>query len=537
MRWLLLALLLLAGPAAATIARDNDDWTVVTASGDSRIVYVSSSDGDDADSGLTEALAKATIAAGKALMRDDMPDHLLLKKGDSWTTGFGTWNLDGRSATEPMLIGAYGTGARPKLKTDATSGCIISNVAGSVDFVAIIGIECYSTTRDPASPDYAVPVDNPIGIYWRTSNWFLLEDCKISFYGDQNLLLQGVDPLVVNAPVVRRNIITDAYGYDLNGPLIAPGVPHSQGIFACRVNDLVLEENLFDHNGYLVRETVQDVGGATIFNHNVYLCGGYEPNQGPTTFQRNISANASSHGFHRPPGGPVVNNLFIDNPLVAVSFATNPDRATVYALNVTDGAVDLETVDDPNLVGTDQNPRGTGLTFQVGPTLGIFINRNLFLHVDHTLATNDRGLSVNCCADDPDTDGECPTPGTGCTNISVIGNVWYDWDKGCPKVLRGTIADENFQNNIYWDTASQCVPTGTNKNGETYVFYDSTRDVATYNSIMRGGAATKAAFIAAARLQSRDSWDPTLKAVEVNNWIRKGFFASRQHLRRRVLWR
>src|SRR4051812_9806809 len=45
----------------AGVTRDANGWTQVTPSSDSRVVYVSSSSGNDANDGLTEATAKATI--------------------------------------------------------------------------------------------------------------------------------------------------------------------------------------------------------------------------------------------------------------------------------------------------------------------------------------------------------------------------------------------------------------------------------------------------------------------------------------------
>src|SRR5690606_36580387 len=66
--------------AAGTIGPDG--WTILTPCADSRVVYVSSSQGNDAFDGLSEATPKRTIAAGYALLRDGYPDWLLLKSGD-----------------------------------------------------------------------------------------------------------------------------------------------------------------------------------------------------------------------------------------------------------------------------------------------------------------------------------------------------------------------------------------------------------------------------------------------------------------------
>ncbi len=106
-----------------------DGWTVFTPSADTRLIYVSSSAGDDA-TGATYAPGAAavggepfqpsgpihafkTIAAAQKLARDGFPDWVLLKRGDSWHEA--PHMLSGRSVSEPSLVGAYGEGPRPLL--------------------------------------------------------------------------------------------------------------------------------------------------------------------------------------------------------------------------------------------------------------------------------------------------------------------------------------------------------------------------------------------------------------------------------------
>ncbi len=108
---------------------DQDGWTIFTPSADTRLLYVSSSAGDDA-AGVAYAAADAavgadpfrpvgpvhafkTIAAAQKLAREGFPDWVLLKRGDSWRENPGV--RSGRSASEPSLIAAYGDGPRPVL--------------------------------------------------------------------------------------------------------------------------------------------------------------------------------------------------------------------------------------------------------------------------------------------------------------------------------------------------------------------------------------------------------------------------------------
>src|SRR4051794_30747748 len=103
----------LEGRALMSVSTGADGWTNVTPSSDSRIVYVSNSSGNDSNSGLSSSAAVKSITRAKSLMRNGMPDEMLLKRGDTWNESFGTWRTSGRSATEPQLVGAYGTGERP----------------------------------------------------------------------------------------------------------------------------------------------------------------------------------------------------------------------------------------------------------------------------------------------------------------------------------------------------------------------------------------------------------------------------------------
>src|SRR5262245_8473099 len=94
--------------------------------------------------------------------------------------------------------------------------------------------------------------------------------------------------------LLRRNIIVDA--------------TEGMGLYNEANNNLVLEENLFDHNGW--NETIPGTG-PNVFNHNVYL-NENGPNM-PATIRGNIFARDSSGNQFRS-GGAISNNLFVQNP-------------------------------------------------------------------------------------------------------------------------------------------------------------------------------------------------------------------------------
>src|SRR5688572_21963771 len=95
------AVTFVAQSATAGMMRDANGWTNFTPSGDSRVIYVSST-GNDSNSGLSASSPVKTIAKAKTLMRDLKPDWMLLKRGDTWNESLGDWRRRGRSSTEPM---------------------------------------------------------------------------------------------------------------------------------------------------------------------------------------------------------------------------------------------------------------------------------------------------------------------------------------------------------------------------------------------------------------------------------------------------
>ena len=109
-------------PAYVGTGLDANGFTTFTPSADTRIIYVSSSTGNDSNNGLSPNSAVATIAEGLSLIRDGSADHLLLKAGDTFVDqSFGWLDISGRSATEPIVISSYGSGPRPIIETPANS--------------------------------------------------------------------------------------------------------------------------------------------------------------------------------------------------------------------------------------------------------------------------------------------------------------------------------------------------------------------------------------------------------------------------------
>lgn len=361
--------------AAPLLPQDAQGWTVFAPSADSRIVYVSDSLGDDGNSGLSVDQPVKSLGVAKGLIRDGYPDQLLLKRGDTWTNqSFGDWTKRGRSATEPLLIGAYGSGNRPLVQTGKSNGINLWN--GSVDTysnIAIVGIHFQAHANDGVS--------GPAGINWhRPGQNLLIEDTFVQGYKD-NIVVQSVDSTRrMSNLTVRRSIVADAFALN---PSYAGG-SHAQGIYTDRVDGILVEESVFDHNGWN-----PSVAGAdpTINNHNLYI---QTTNTG-LTVRDNVIARGSSHGLQARPGGEVSGNLFLDN---AIAFFLAGDGGTAADNVVLHGS--------RRSLYPDGGPRGFGIDMM--DVAGSQALRNVIAHA---------------------LDGANPLDGL--VGVTTLDNVIYQW--------------------------------------------------------------------------------------------------------------
>src|SRR4051812_31396451 len=104
-----------------SVSLDASGWTVIAPPADAKVIYVSSSQGSDSNTGLTPAAPVRSLAQASSLARNASGDQILLKRGDTWYESFGMWIKSGRSADEPMVIGAYGSGSRPTVASGSAT--------------------------------------------------------------------------------------------------------------------------------------------------------------------------------------------------------------------------------------------------------------------------------------------------------------------------------------------------------------------------------------------------------------------------------
>ena len=503
-------------------------WTVLTPSADSRIVYVSSSSGSNANDGLSASTPKASIAAGKALLRLGFPDWMLLKTGDTWDESLGQWKVSGRSATEPMVVSSYGTSPlRPLLRTGTDNGIITDGGGGSpqrIDYLSVVGLHFiangYTGSGVPSGFVFLLPTTD-----------LLIEDCRIEGYCNNVTMQGGSAPSMHLANIsIRRSLILDAYNTGSGNP---------QGIFCAWVDGLLLEENVIDHNGW--SETVPGAI-ANIFRHNVYIddsCTG-------VTVNGNIIANASSHGTQLRHGGVVTDNLFLRNSIsLSLGGGASPDP----------NGINVDVRRNVILDGKDidaQNPRGWGIVLS-NVASGTVANNII---ANQTLAHYP--IMLDIVGDQW---------GWGVYNTLIEKNIFSNW--GGSVTLNGSssnLSTLTFRQNDLQDTVTQGALIDHNNSSSTAAIHSSgnrfysqnapagswtqigqqnysltawksavgdttsfigqagyplpNSGIGSYNAWL-GGSASHYAFMAQARRQSKATWDPAYMAVSANRYMRR----------------
>ena len=329
----------------AMFPQDQNGWSIITPSVDSRMIYVSSTEGDDSKAKAyfskdipdprnppASIVAFKTIEAALKLQRDGYSDWVLLKKGDEWQLDKTIFLPSGRSDVAPLVITSYGNSTqRPLIKTGVRDGIKLTQ---NRSFITVIGIEFYANQRDPDSASFVgwSMVGNPVGFASisgdsREVESLTLEDNVFSFFA-VNIQFNGESKH--KNIVVRRSQGLNSYST----------MSHSTGLFVAQAS-LLLEENLFDHNGWYQQNyenlNSQSKGQATFFNHNAYLA-----NMSDTVIIGNVFSRASSIGLklisnnnQTKINSVTAKNIVIDNNLiiegeVGISAGGNTDYNNGY---------------------------------------------------------------------------------------------------------------------------------------------------------------------------------------------------------------
>ncbi|MCS7033720.1 MAG: hypothetical protein NZ561_06955, partial [Phycisphaerae bacterium] len=187
------------------VGLDPGGWTQVTPAEDTRVIYVSSSSGNDASDGSSPSRPVRTLQRAQALVRDGSADWMLLKRGDSFEA-FGDWRKRGRSAQEPILIGAYGQGERPRILSGTRPGFLTLRRDGrSIDNLVIASLDFRAHTYDHFNGDGATA-----GLRLTSPGRNItIEDVRVAGYKD-NIVLDPVGGTLSNV-LIRRSQVLDAH--------------------------------------------------------------------------------------------------------------------------------------------------------------------------------------------------------------------------------------------------------------------------------------------------------------------------------------
>ena len=559
--------------APLDLQKDADGWTNFSPSVDSRIVYISSSSGDDSTCTYhlpnsvgpdvfnpSTATACATYKKALTLVREGYPDWILFKRGEIFTidkagSQSSLWAVvptSGRGAAEPSLTGAYGTtGASPVIQIDIGVGQALRIQRALPNWIAIVGLDFYSFTRDSSNASYAAPTGNQLGLYiydgnytTDTYNGLLIEGCKFRFF-DDNMITST--EIAIPDLTLRRNLFIDGYA--------GSGQSHNQGLLITKQNP-ILEENIFIHNGWLV-PAGGGIGEATVFNHNVYTStpvgATYKNNifiQGSNMNTKFTADGYSKWGHSNTSPIIIENNLYIDGQQ-GIGFGNNTLGNTYPFSNVT-----IKNNIFSN-IGRQKNLQRISWGIDVSyDTTNAEIYNNLFINQADPTVNNGNfifamgGILTNISVHDNKSynvlntvwlrgmsNGSQNSTGSTKTNINFFNNKHSTTAAGYFVDTNSTSGYYFSGNSYYGDKSSKSLfrvaateysLTGWQSlSNDTSMFVDSsfpdpTRSIETYMTSI-GGNASIDAFIAKCRAQDRYNWDPRFTAENVNQWVRGGF--------------
>jgi hypothetical protein len=547
----------LALSTSISLPRDAAGWTVFTPSADTRIMYVAEDGNDSTAIVYTQAnhpswstpfnpgtiKAFATHAAAYKQTREKSPDWILYKRGQSFYGAPGFNVRGGRSATEPSLLGSYGTSGLSPIVKCGNSGALRRH---DQSWIAISGIDFYAQYRDPNSPEF---IDHSISgeqggaaFYWYCDytngmKGILIEGCKFRHFTGASYSCEAAQ---CPGMEIYRTVIYDNHS--------GTGTGHSAGMGG-NYTQIIAKENILDHNGWL---TQAGSGGgatdATVFNHNMYFS-----NLHNSVFENNISMRSSSIGLKVTgskgaasiDGLMIANNLFFDNE-VGIDIDNNyTDVFRVKGVTIDNNVLLNAGASRP----TNRN-LGWGINANGWDTCQV--SNNIIAHNTNPLVTNGESLSFaklmrnvsitnNVLYGLKYTEG-LMIQGTGMgdsTGMSFTGNKIQIPQNSYYTVRSSTLTPGwTFANNTYYSnkTASQQflhnnvnkslsewqALTGDNSTFEQVTFPDPTRSIVTYMASI-GETATVEAFVAKCRAMDRYNWDTRFTAAAVNKWIKGGF--------------
>ncbi|MEZ4451938.1 MAG: right-handed parallel beta-helix repeat-containing protein [Nannocystaceae bacterium] len=533
------------GPAdqtEAALPRDQEDgFTTYELPDESVVIYVSN-DGDDAADGLTPETAVATLTHAADLVRDGEHDFILLRRGDVWRDQ-GLYRFkSGKDAAHPLVIGGYGDSMElPRIEV---ADHFIDHDGKVRSYVALIGLHLVSYPGDPDDPGFNGEPEALLRYVGGGAD-LLVEGCRFE-YGEM-VVQSTIDGAPYDNVEVRRNVVERAYHRDtcvMGDPNGNPEFRPS-GLYSSHSHHLVIEGNVFDHNGW--NPDADPTACATIYNHNLYV------NGTDMEIRDNLLARASSIQIKfrsDTPGdmsGLLVDNNFFVEGEIGVSLGGNSNEAYRFV----DGELRNNVLTD---IGRSQ-PTGRTLAWglDVSDNDGLTIADNLVLNnrapgVGNAYGLNLAGGSGRTYQIENNLFWRLQTRAIRIvgdpahSGIALSTNTIVDPELGGRMIdFEGSFAGYGFDGGQYYSSADPgawfTIPgqgkvglaewtTASGEAGGASIalpaYPDPERDAESYAASI-GEGTTLPELLAAARQQTRLHWRVELTAPAINDWIRAGF--------------
>jgi len=270
-----------------------------------RIIYVSPN-GDNNNDGLTKSSAVKTPDKGKSLIRDNSNDQLLFERGHTYIGGLGNWEKSGKSKSERLYIGAYGTGHSPIFETQPNQHFLSSHGNDVIKYVTFENLIGYPKHRDPSSDIFTEP-DGSFGIRWNShSDDIEFKSLEISYYFNNINIGKSEDKYFGE----MKNILIDKcylhhayYRWDKG---------HAQGLSIGRCINIDVKDTVFYHNGWH-----SDVyrSSRTGFNHNLYEYQSHNVTIEGCVFYKgsNLGTKIRSDKADANKNIKIINNIYVEN--------------------------------------------------------------------------------------------------------------------------------------------------------------------------------------------------------------------------------
>ena len=462
-------------PTSLPVAQDDQGWTLLDATQAEKILYVSTSAGDDAtgtvytlpsgavgeDPQLPQGsvLPFKTVAAAAGKVRDGEAAWILLQRGDTFYESL--VQKQGKSEQAPFVYSYYGAqGEAPLLKTGSKAG--INVCCKDFAHFWMVGLSFYAHTRNPGDPDYQGSEGNPGFRFFTDSSYkiedVLIEGCTFRYY--PNNIVQGKGAFA-NVRM-RRNGIFDNYST----------IAHSQGLFAADLEGLTLEENTFDHNGWYrqATDTNSDTdsradGQGTKFNHNTYFANVRDVQFVGNAFYRPSSIGTkwtANNGPNSASGIEVRDNLYHDCEL-AISMGGN-DTLKTHPYRFKDVTVQGNVISGQGLSAPTHRALGWGIEINDWDN-GKAID-NLIVHQNSEDVKNGQGIILegqsrdvvirnNVLYDLQNTNGFDVEEIVSLTNVAITQNIVdVDLSRKRAVALSKPLSTYPFDSNTYVTNAS-----------------------------------------------------------------------------------